>query len=94
MSELLTQVGRRTAMAFMPLTFVLIGAPLGVIPYRTRRFYGPAVCGILLLSYYALLMVGEDLSGKGLVNPLLGMWMPNILLGLAGVAFIIRSERH
>jgi LPS export ABC transporter permease LptF len=91
---LIGQIGKRTALAFMPLTFVLIGAPLGIIPYKTRRFYGLAVCMLLLAAYYALLMLGEGLSDKGLIHPLLAMWIPNLLLGVAGVAFIIRAERQ
>ena len=92
--DLIAQIGKRTAVAFMPLALVLIGAPLGIIPYRSRRFYGLAACGLLLLTYYALLMVSESLSKKDLVHPLLAMWIPNILIGSAGIAFIIRSERH
>ncbi len=92
--DLIAQIGKRTAVAFMPLALVLIGAPLGIIPYRSRRFYGLAACGALLLTYYALLMMSESLSKKDLVHPLLAMWIPNILIGLAGVAFIIRAERH
>jgi lipopolysaccharide export LptBFGC system permease protein LptF len=92
--DLIGQIGKRTALAFMPLTFVLIGAPLGIIPYKTRRFYGLAVCMLLLAAYYALLMLGEGLSDKGLIHPLLAMWIPNLLLGVAGVAFIIRAERQ
>ncbi len=92
--DMIAQIGKRTALAFMPLAFVLIGAPLGIIPYRSRRFYGLVVCGLLLGAYYALLMACESLSKKGLVNPLLAMWIPNILLGFAGGVFIIRAERH
>ncbi len=92
--DLIAQIGKRTALAFMPLAFVLIGAPLGIIPYRSRRFYGLAACGLLLLTYYALLMMSESLSKKDLVHPLLAMWIPNILIGVAGVVFILRAERH
>jgi len=88
------QIGRRTAMAFMPLTFVLIGAPLGIIPYKSRRFYGFAICGLLLLAYYALLMLGESLSKGGVLNPLVAMWVPNLLLGSTGVGLMIRAERR
>ncbi len=92
--DLIGQIGKRTALAFMPLAFILIGAPLGVVPHKARRFYGLAICGALLLAYYSLLMLGEGLSKKDLVHPMLAMWIPNLLLGFAGVAFIIRAERH
>jgi lipopolysaccharide export system permease protein len=92
--SLLKHLGERTALAFMPLTFVLIGAPLGIIPYKARRSYGLAVCAGLLIVYYALLVAGEALAKKGLVNPLLAMWIPNVFLGATGAAFMIRAERQ
>ncbi|GAB4342422.1 MAG: LPS export ABC transporter permease LptF [Candidatus Abyssubacteria bacterium] len=91
-NELLGHIGERTALAFMPLVFVLIGAPLGIIPHKARRFYGPVACLGLLLAYYSLLVIGEALSEKQLVNPLLAMWIPNLLLGASGVGFMIRAE--
>lgn len=92
--SLLTHIGERTALAFMPLAFVLIGAPLGIIPYKARRFYGLAACGGLLLTYYSLLMLGEMMSRRGLMNPLLAMWTPNLLLGAAGAFFMVMTERR
>jgi lipopolysaccharide export system permease protein len=92
--SLLRDIGERTALAFMPLTFVLIGAPLGIIPYKTRRFYGLSVCAGLILAYYSLLIMGETLSEKGLMNPLIAMWLPNVLIGVAGVVLMIRAERQ
>ncbi len=91
--SLLSHIGERIALGFMPLTFVLIGAPLGIIPYKARRFYGLAICGGLLLVYYALLMVGEMLAKNGLANPLVAMWIPNILLGTTGIVFMVKAER-
>jgi lipopolysaccharide export system permease protein len=92
--NLLGHIGERTALAFMPLAFVLIGAPLGIIPHKARRFYGLVVCAGLLLAYYALLALGEALSDKSLLNPLFAMWVPNLFLGATGVAFMIRAERR
>ena len=92
--DLLKRFGERTALAFMPLTFVLIGAPLGIIPHKARRFYGLAICAGMLLAYYTLLVVGETLAKKDFLNPLLAMWIPNLFLGMAGVAFMIRAGRH
>jgi lipopolysaccharide export system permease protein len=91
--DLLRQLGERTAMAFMPLAFVLISAPLGIIPHKARRMYGFALCGGLLLAYYALLMFGESLAKQGLVNPLLAMWIPNLFLGSAGIFCMLRAEK-
>ncbi len=92
--ELLGHISEQTALAFMPLTFVLIGAPLGIIPYKSRRFYGLTVCAGLTLAYYALLIMGETLSEKGVMNPLIAMWLPNMIIGVAGIVLMIRAERR
>lgn len=92
--ELLQQIGERTALSFMPLTFVLIGAPLGIIPYKTRRSYGLVICALLLLAYYSLLILGETLDKKQVMNSIVAMWVPNIFLGVTGIILIIRAGRH
>jgi LPS export ABC transporter permease LptF len=92
--SLLGHIGERTALAFMPLAFALIGAPLGIIPHKARRFYGLALCMGLLLVYYALLALGGTLSEKNLLNPLFAMWMPNLFLGATGIFFMVRAERR
>lgn len=92
--HLIQRVGERTAFAFMPLTFVLIGAPLGIIPYRTRRFYGLVICAGLLLAYYSLFIASEALARKEIINPLFATWTPNLLLGCAGIVFMVRAERR
>jgi len=92
--DLLKLFGERTALAFMPLTFVLIGAPLGIIPHKARRFYGLAICAGMLLVYYSLLIADETLAKRDFLNPVIAMWVPNLFLGIAGVAFMIRAGRH
>lgn len=91
---LLRQIGERTALAFMPLAFVLISAPLGIIPHKARRMYGFAICGGLLLAYYALLVLGETVAKRGMMNPVLAMWIPNLSVGATGIFFMIRAERR
>jgi lipopolysaccharide export LptBFGC system permease protein LptF len=39
-------------------------------------------------------MLGEMMSRRGLMNPLLAMWTPNLLLGAAGVFFMVMTERR
>jgi lipopolysaccharide export system permease protein len=91
--SLLRRIGERTALAFMPLAFVLISAPLGIIPHKARRMYGSALCGGLLLAYYALMALGEALAKKGMVNPMLAMWLPNLFLGTTGLICMARAEK-
>jgi LPS export ABC transporter permease LptF len=90
----LRHLGERTALAFMPLAFVLISAPLGIVPHKARRMYGFLICGILLLAYYSLLVLGEALAKNHVVHPVLAMWMPNLFLGTIGIVFMARAEKR
>jgi len=37
------------------------------------------------LLYYVGLVAGEEVADRGIVSPWISMWLPNILLGGAGV---------
>jgi lipopolysaccharide export system permease protein len=91
--NLIRYLSEQTALAFMPLVFALISAPLGIIPHKARRMYGFAVCGGLLLAYYSLLILGETLAKKGVLNPPLAMWIPNFFLGAIGFFYMIQAEK-
>ncbi len=91
---LLGPLSERAAVAFMSLTFVLIGAPLGIIPHKSRRFYGVAICAGLLLMYYSLLIMGEALAKRELISPLISGWIPNGFIGGVGVFLMLRAEKR
>ena len=37
---------------------------------------------IFFVIYWSFLIIGEDLSDRGKINPLITMWTPNIILGI------------
>jgi len=46
------------------------------------------------LLYWACLIGGEKLADRGVIDPWLGMWIANIIIGLFGVYLTIRSARE
>ena len=75
------------------IVFVLIGATIAV---RFPRGGVALVVGVSLVCfgvYYVFLIVGEDLSDRLWMSPLLAMWSPNILFGLFGLAALWRSTQ-
>lgn len=75
------------------IVFVLIGATIAV---RFPRGGVALVVGVSLVCfgvYYVFLIVGEDLSDRLWMSPLLAMWAPNILFGLFGLATLWRSTQ-
>ena len=46
------------------------------------------------LVYYILLIWGEQMADRSLMNPALGMWIPNIFLAISGWIIIKKSESN
>jgi lipopolysaccharide export system permease protein len=44
--------------------------------------------------YWACLIGGEKLADRDIVEPWLGMWAANILIGIAGIYLTIRSAKE
>ena len=75
------------------LVFVLLGVGFGV----SRRADGRAASFALgigvIFAYYVLMYQAEALAKGQRVPAHVAMWLPNIVLGLAGVALLLRRSR-
>ena len=91
---LLVEINRKISLAFACLTFVLIGAPLGVVVKRGGKSMGFGLSFCLILIYYIMMMLGESLGEKGRLPPTLTMWVPTVLLSGAGLFLIFRRVEH
>jgi lipopolysaccharide export system permease protein len=70
------------------IVFVLLGAPLGIKARRGGAAAGFISVGFFLL-YYLFLVGGEELADRGIMAPWLSMWLPNIVLGIAGLWLVL-----
>ncbi len=87
------EMHRRTAMAFSPLAFILIGLPLAVTTRRAQRSIGFGMSVIIFLGYYLFLIAGQTAAQKELLSPGPAMWLGNVLFGLIGSALLWRACR-
>lgn len=81
---LVTEIYRKISRSFAVLIFILIGLPLAVIAKRGEKSIGFGLSFIVIVLYYLLLLCGESLSLRGMVSPAIGVWAPNVILGIAG----------
>ncbi len=76
------------------MVFVLIGVPLGIMS-RRGGFGAAATLSLgFFLIYWAFLIGGEKLADRDIVEPFVGMWSANILLGLLGIYLTIRIGKE
>ena len=78
---------KKFAIPFACLALGLIGVPLGLMVKHGGRMLGFGVGLAVIVVYYLLLQVGQNAGMNGMLSPPLAMWLPNIVIGIFGVAF-------
>jgi len=85
------EIAKKYSISFACIAFVLVGAPLGVMIRRSGKGVGFVTSIGFFIFYWICLVGGEALGDRGILDPWLAMWLPNIVfLGLAA-AFIRRA---
>lgn len=89
--KLETEKQMRSAIAFSPLFFVMLGAPVGI--WRARGDYMSAfiICFLpIILIYYPLTLAGINVGKEGIASPMLALWLGNAVLAVLS-GFVLRA---
>jgi len=89
--ELRGEFHKRISFPFSILPFIILGFGVSLaIKHRERSInFGIAFC--IAGIYYLLFILGEALIEYHLIFPWLGMWLPNIVIGLTGVYLLYKN---
>jgi len=77
------ELQRKFSIPFACLLLGLIGFPLGLMMRAQRRSWGIALSIVIFVVYYILLSAADSLGETGALNPVIAMWIPNMVLGAA-----------
>lgn len=82
----LVELHRRFALPFSCIVFTLLAPPLSMQRLWSPRSQGFAMSLGVIFIYYLLLTTGETLGKKGSLPPFIATWLPNLVLGIFGLA--------
>ena len=91
----LIELHERFSIPFACFALGLLAVPLGLQPMEGRRAFGLVIGLFFFTLYYLMLIVGWSFGESGVYPPVVGMWMPNMVLGGIGLILLFRtaSER-
>src|SRR5262245_43634809 len=73
--------------------FALLGVGLGVSNRKDGRLASFVLGTAVIFVYYVVMFTAQSMTQGALLPPSLAMWLPNILLGLAGIVLVISRSR-
>jgi len=76
------------------LVFGLLALSLGVSNSKESKHASFVVGLAVVFVFYTLMMIGSSMTKAHVFPASLARWLPNIVLGLAGVALLIYRHRH
>jgi lipopolysaccharide export system permease protein len=91
----LMEFHKKFALPFSCFVLGLIAVPLGIQSKDARRSFGIILGLLVFLLYYVILSAGWVFGEAGIYPPLIGMWMPNLVIGSLALylMFMTANER-
>lgn len=88
------EIHKKFTLAIACILFTLVGAPLGMLVRNGGMTIASGLSIAFFLIYYILLIWGEQLADRNLINPGLGSWLPNIVLFISGMIILKQSNKR
>ncbi len=88
--SVLMEFHKKFSIPVASLALAILAVPLGIGSVSTRRSAGLGIGLFAFLLYYVMLSGGIVFGETGIYPPAIGMWAPNIVMGLGGIYLLIR----
>jgi lipopolysaccharide export system permease protein len=83
---------RKIALSFACLVMFMIGAPLGAIIRKGGLGFPLLISITLFVVFHVTSMTGEKMAEKGVLDPFMGIWLPNFILLPLGIFLLIKAR--
>jgi lipopolysaccharide export system permease protein len=93
MGNLQINLADKLAWPFACIIGVVVAVPLALRFGKRGRMLGIALSIIAFFAYYLMVSAASAFGRNGAMNPYLAAWLPNIVIGTAGVLLLWLEER-
>lgn len=87
------EINAKVATALSSVTFVLLAVPLSLRPHRSGPSMGFGMSILILVAYYLIAIPAQLAADGHALSPVLAAWLPDLLVGAAGVVLLLRASR-
>ncbi len=94
MDQYLVEIHKKYSIPIACIVFVLVGVPLGIMARRGGFGIAATLSLGFFVLYWACLIGGEKLADRDIVQPAVGMWIANVIIGLFGLYLTFRIGRE
>ena len=92
--EALIELHQKFSVPVACLALGILAIPLGVELKTTRRSAGLGMGMFIFILYYVLMTAGRVFGQMGFYHPAIGLWAPNVLVGIGGTIMLIRTANE
>ena len=89
-----TELQKRLSIPFACIILGLIGAPLGIRRSRSGKSAGVAIALLVFLVYFIIISGATNLAETGTFPAVLAFWIPNVLMTVAALFFIVKRGQE
>jgi lipopolysaccharide export system permease protein len=94
LNEALMELHEKFSIPFACLSLGILAFPLGIQSASLRKSSGFTLGISFFLLYYFLLAAGWSAGEIGAYPPIVGMWLPNLIMGGVGIFFLIKNAKE
>jgi len=80
---------KKYALSLACFVFAMVGAPLGVLARRGGFGAGAAISLLFFVLYWMIMIAGEKIAERGLLDPMISMWLANTVMVCIGIWLVL-----
>ncbi len=80
---------KKYSLSLACFVFILVGAPLGVLARRGGFGVGASISLFFFVLYWMLMISGEKIAERGILDPMISMWLANTVMIAIGIPLMV-----